>query len=86
LYSTEAMPKSFCASAAACSHGAKYGCGPPGTSAILLSEASAASGDRATAEAKPTASMPRIRVICMIFSLMVDAPILLGQHALWRKR
>src|SRR6185503_2606344 len=35
------MLKSFFASAAACSHGAKYGCGPPGISAILLSDADA---------------------------------------------
>src|ERR1700733_8767533 len=41
LYSTSPIPKSFFASAAACSQGAKYGWGPPGATAILLSDASA---------------------------------------------
>src|SRR5262249_40632619 len=43
------MPKAFLASAAACSHGAKYGCGPPGMSAILLSEAAAMPAPNVTA-------------------------------------
>src|SRR5690349_13579436 len=41
-YVASARPKSFLASAAACSHGAKEGCGPPGTSASLTSAATAA--------------------------------------------
>jgi hypothetical protein len=59
LYSTSAIPKSFFASRAACSHEAKYGWGPPGATAILLSDASAmppsSDNDNAATPALPTA-------------------------------